>query len=68
MNSNKCVHTEHCCILHGCKYGDENCPVELGYKKQSYLCESCDFGWKNTEAQNKKLWEEINEEFQRTND
>lgn len=37
----KCVHTEHCCIKHGCKYGDENCPVELGIKQQSYDCESC---------------------------
>lgn len=32
----KCVHTEHCCIYHGCKYGDDNCPVWLGYKPQSY--------------------------------
>lgn len=37
----KDVHTEHCCARHGCKYGDEDCPVELGLKKQSYLCEWC---------------------------
>ena len=33
----KCVHTEHCCVQNGCKYGEEDsCPVWLGYKKQSY--------------------------------
>jgi hypothetical protein len=35
------VHTEHCCARHGCKYGDDDCPVALGQKAQSYLCESC---------------------------
>jgi hypothetical protein len=24
----KCVHTEHCCATHGCKYGDDSCPAE----------------------------------------
>lgn len=32
----KCVHTEHCCVYHGCKYGDDDCPVWLGIKPQSY--------------------------------
>lgn len=36
------VHTEHCCAEHGCKYGDEHCPVETGKKVQSFPCESCD--------------------------
>lgn len=36
----KDVHTEHCCILHGCKYG-EDCAVWLGYLEQSFPCESC---------------------------
>lgn len=40
-NSNKCVHTEHCCRIDGCKYGDIDCPVYLGYKCQSFLCEQC---------------------------
>jgi len=39
--ANRCVHTEHCCKLHGCKYGDDGCPVESGSKGQSYICESC---------------------------
>lgn len=36
------VHITHCCIVHGCKYGDKDCPVILGNKDQQYLCESCD--------------------------
>ena len=24
------VHRTHCCILHGCKYGDDDCPVVSG--------------------------------------
>lgn len=38
----KDVHTEHCCVLHGCKYGDEDCPVVTKIKPQSYRCERCD--------------------------
>lgn len=37
----KDVHTEHCCSIHGCKYGDEDCSVTTGYKKQSSSCELC---------------------------
>jgi hypothetical protein len=37
----KCVHTEHCCHTHGCKYGDLDCPVKAGRKPQSYPCEHC---------------------------
>ncbi len=35
------VHTEHCCRIHGCKYADDTCPVWLGYKTQSFACETC---------------------------
>lgn len=38
------VHTEHCCLAHGCKYGDENCTVTNKQKTQSYPCEWCDKG------------------------
>lgn len=34
----KDVHTEHCCSLCGCKYGDTDCPVVTGQKKQSHPC------------------------------
>jgi hypothetical protein len=35
------VHTTHCCSLHGCKYGNSNCPVVLGTHAQEYGCEDC---------------------------
>jgi len=35
------VHVSHCCIIHGCKYGDEKCPVVIGIFKQDYPCEEC---------------------------
>jgi hypothetical protein len=39
----KDVHTEHCCLRHGCKYGDiDECTVVLGIRVQSYFCELCD--------------------------
>ena len=33
------VHIRHCCLKHGCKYSDPECPVELGLAKQDYGCE-----------------------------
>jgi hypothetical protein len=38
----KDVHTEHCCSEHGCKYGDDDCTVTTGKKKQSFPCMDCD--------------------------
>jgi len=44
-NKEKDVHTEHCCIIHGCKYGfggeSNDCTVVNKTKKQSGSCESC---------------------------
>jgi hypothetical protein len=44
------VHTEHCCLEHGCKYGDEDCSVTNYSQKQSFPCPECDdrldeYGW-----------------------
>jgi hypothetical protein len=36
------VHEHHCCLAHGCKYGNPDCPVAIGLIKQKYRCESCD--------------------------
>lgn len=36
------VHSSHCCKWHGCKYGNEDCPVIMGIVEQKYLCEYCD--------------------------
>jgi hypothetical protein len=37
------AHTEHCCVIHGCKYGKPDCPVETRASTQSYPCESCQY-------------------------
>ncbi len=38
----KDVHTEHCCIVHRCKYGKDNeCTVVQKRQPQSYPCEYC---------------------------
>lgn len=31
----------HCCVIHGCKYGYDRCPVVREDVKQEYICESC---------------------------
>lgn len=40
------VHETHCCPFHGCKYGDEDCPVESGKASPRYSmnngCEVCE--------------------------
>jgi len=36
------VHDGHCCTKHGCKYGDEDCPVVLG-KEPGIFCEDCEY-------------------------
>ena len=41
MNDILDSHDTHCCIEHGCKYGDDNCPIYLGIRKQLYSCEDC---------------------------
>lgn len=35
------VHATHCCAYHGCKYGNDGCPVVAGRVKQEYPCEDC---------------------------
>ena len=39
--SDRGVHISHCCLRHGCKYGDPSCSVETGNDKQEFPCESC---------------------------
>ena len=42
MNARKIlIHSAHCCVMHGCKYGDEDCPVVSLNIEQSYPCEEC---------------------------
>ena len=35
------VHDAHCCKKHGCKYGDDDCPVVLGIEPGVRECEYC---------------------------
>jgi len=35
------THRLECCILHGCKYDDDKCPVATGIVRQVYICEEC---------------------------
>jgi hypothetical protein len=35
------VHKGHCCVKHGCKYGEPDCPVVNQVVEQSYTCEEC---------------------------
>lgn len=43
MRGSTGVHAAHCCKWHGCKYGDDDCPVYSGEVEQEYLCEDCDW-------------------------
>jgi hypothetical protein len=55
--SNTGVHASHCCAQHGCKYGDDDCPVVQGTIEQLYPCESCDDESRRLEAGMKKAVE-----------
>lgn len=49
--SGKDVHTEHCCIIHGCRYGDKDCTVTNKNHPQSYPCQTC------MDDKSQNLWE-----------
>ena len=49
------VHRAHCCKWHGCKYGDDDCPVANGEVEQDYLCECCCWDLEDEEWIKKKL-------------
>ena len=43
--SNKDIHTQHCCKIHGCKYNDDECSVWNKIKNQSFRCEDCTYDY-----------------------
>jgi len=61
------VHETHCCINHGCKYGDIDCPVCLGLIKQKYLCEYCSDDKIQKLLSEEQLWNKINNSFIKEN-
>lgn len=38
------THQTHCCEIHGCAYGEKDCPVFIGVVKQEYPCFYCPSG------------------------
>lgn len=40
MREFQSVHDAHCCVIHGCKYGDPGCPVSIG-EELGIECEEC---------------------------
>lgn len=61
------VHETHCCILHGCKYGNnENCPVCNGLIKQRYICETCNWVSEENNGDYNTTWLKINKSFKNT--
>lgn len=47
------VHDSHCCPEHGCKYGDDDCPVVLG-KERGIYCDSCEYDEHDPQVQLRK--------------
>jgi hypothetical protein len=35
------THVTHCCLRHGCKYREDECPVTTGEYTQEFACEYC---------------------------
>ncbi len=50
------VHTEHCCVYHGCCYGDDDCTVVKKILVQSYPCDLCDWAKKAYEEAQRFRW------------
>lgn len=42
MSNHDGVHASHCCVVHGCKYRDDDCPVQLGTIEQKFMCMDCE--------------------------
>ncbi len=58
------VHRTHCCVIHGCKYGDRDCPVKLANITQEYLCEDCTDvydKYTGTLCEESQMWNKIKE-------
>jgi hypothetical protein len=50
------VHLTHCCAIHGCKYGDDDCPVALGeHIGMTFKDEQCDY----VQEENAELIEDL---------
>ena len=52
MGKNYAVHARHCCVIHGCKYGHDDCPVGYGEVEQQFPCIECPI---NIEEANERI-------------
>lgn len=52
-------HLSHCCKEHGCKYGEDNCPVVTGQVVQQFRCEECPASAKAVKTRVKSLEKEL---------
>lgn len=59
------VHGTHCCTTHGCKYGDEDCPVVLGTESgiAEEWCEMCEWDANDPSVQEQKRLQEENKKL-----
>ena len=55
------THVGHCCLIHGCKYGDDDCPVANKKILQEYLCEEC-----FDDSDDSTMWKKIRKAFKET--
>lgn len=53
------VHASHCCVDHGCKYGDDDCPVVLKTVEQMYDCEDCVYEKERVQPILDAAWERL---------
>lgn len=53
------VHQTHCCVMHGCKYGNSDCPVVTGEIVQEYPCEDCPSDYKPGISHNFNVEQEV---------
>lgn len=54
-----CVHSEHCCEYHGCKYNEKDCPVVKGRVK-GISCEYCGEDMDISERENERSSKLVN--------
>ena len=60
------THRTHCCVIHGCKYGDSDCPVVNKEVMQEYLCEDCNNDYLGTKTTFAEIEEVFNSPFEQT--
>jgi hypothetical protein len=50
------AHQAHCCVRHGCKYGERRCAVTSGVVPQLHPCEQCSDQMVDQRIQRARTW------------